>query len=57
VEQACNAESMPRRMIYIFGAQDSDISLKMPCLENNPLRANIIIHIFYKSLVYFSKQK
>jgi hypothetical protein len=33
-----------------------DILLKMPGLENTPLRANIVFHIFYKSLVYFVKQ-
>jgi hypothetical protein len=29
----------------------------MPGLENTPLRTNIVIHISYKSLVYFVKQK
>jgi hypothetical protein len=33
------------------------ILLNMPGLENSPLRANIVINIFYKSLVYFVKQK
>jgi hypothetical protein len=26
-------------------------------LENTTLRANIVFHIFYKSFVYFAKQK
>jgi hypothetical protein len=34
-----------------------DNLLIMPGPENNPSKANIIIHIFYKSLVYFTKQK
>jgi hypothetical protein len=29
----------------------------MPGLENNPLKANIINHVGYKSLAYFAKQK
>jgi hypothetical protein len=31
--------------------------LKMPGFKNSPLRANIVINIFYKSLLYFTKQK
>jgi hypothetical protein len=29
----------------------------MPGLENTPLRTNIIIHNFYRSLVYIAKQR
>jgi hypothetical protein len=49
---ACNAESMLRQMRSVLY-----ILLKMPGLENSPLKANIVIHIFYKSLVYCVKQK
>jgi hypothetical protein len=37
--------------------KDSGRLIKVPGHESNPLRANIVIHIFYKSLVYFAKQK
>jgi hypothetical protein len=32
-----------------------NILLKMPGLQNTPLRANTVIHVFYKSLAYFLK--
>jgi hypothetical protein len=34
-----------------------DFLLKVAGLENSPLRANIVIHVFYKLLVYSAKQK
>jgi hypothetical protein len=43
--------------IHGWSSKIVDILLKKPGLENSPLKANIEIHIFYKSLVYFMKQK